>query len=97
MTANITSDHTAFKTERTRFAAFAARDAEPGLRDVFADLYRHWAHWNKEFFENRLREPHLTFGSVGPHRLGFAKPITDWGAFIQITIKGNLLEGAPPL
>jgi hypothetical protein len=84
----------AFDEERIRFAKFAARQAEPVYRDVAAELYRCWWRWNVQYFRGRLKEPHLTIGITGPRALGFCKPITDFGAILQITLNQRVVFGA---
>lgn len=82
-----------FDEERTRFAKFAAQQAEPVYRDVAADLYRHWWRWNVTYFRGHLKEPHLTIGRTGPRALGFCKPLTDFGAVLQITFNERVVFG----
>lgn len=81
------------REERRRFVDFASHHANPGHRAVLADLYRFWWKANRQHFEIRLIEPHITLGVTGPRVLGFCSPTTDWGSDLQITLNEKLVFG----
>ncbi|MGA2797920.1 MAG: SprT-like domain-containing protein [Thermoguttaceae bacterium] len=79
--------------ERRRYALFVAKYAEPVYRQVLIELYILWEHFNRLFFKNRLKHPHLMMGRVPPNVFSFCKSLTDWGADLQITFDQRFVLG----
>lgn len=89
--------HQVLNAERTRYTSFATDKSEPVYREPMSALYESWRGHNAEFFDQRLKEPHLTFGVTPPRALAFCKSLTDWGAELQITLNSRLITGRHPL
>ena len=84
----LTDPHT---TEAMRFVDFVLNDAEEHYRQILRELYHAWQEINEQYFEERLKVPHITIASGPPRALGFFKSITDYGGRTQITIDARII------
>ena len=79
--------------ERNRFRRYATGGNEPKFRVILTGLYRAWDEYNANYFDGKLRPPHITCGRVPPACWGYYAPHTDWGGRVQITLKKGFVWG----
>jgi hypothetical protein len=77
--------------ESMRFVDFVRTHAHELYRLPLEELYVTWQGFNEQFFEERLKLPHLTIASGPPRALGFFKTLTDYGGRTQITIDARIV------
>jgi hypothetical protein len=77
--------------ERRDHAAFTIHGSEERYRVWFQELRPLWTKWNTEFFDGRLKEPHILIGRTAPRSLGHCSPMTGYGAPAEITLNERLM------
>ena len=78
-------------TERQAREDFASRFSALEYRKVLSHLYPRWHVYNKDFFNGRLKIPHIGIGRTHPRRFSQCRLTTDYGGVMDITLDERIV------
>lgn len=82
--------------ERRRYRDFATGHSEEEYRVRLADAYEARTAYNQDFYDNRLREPHILFAVTAARSLGRCTATTGYGGKLEISLNESLMFGTNP-